>query len=403
MLGLSVSGCQRSGTAPADDRRATQPVDTALRHRLEAFSTAPRPQGEVAFCAVDLTADTLLAAYRKEKALPSASCMKLLSGMAGLHLLGTDYKYSTELYTTGQVAGDTLRGDLILRAGLDPQLTPEVLADLVRKIRPGFKAIQGKVVLVLSVDEPVRSEAHWYPWDLSFSHYGILFKGEAAIQRAMKQALQRSGISTKELQMVQGRLPAGARMRVRLRRPISAVIERMWKNSSNTQATALLYTIGRKNHPDTDPVTAGVRYMDYFRKKILGNTARDIVIHDGCGLCTHNSLSPELLTELLRYGYRRPELRRMLLRHLAVAGTSGTLRRMLPDAELRSKICGKTGTLSHPYGISSLAGLAKAANGHTIAFAIMCSEMSVLDAHVLQRKFCKILVSEHKISQANKP
>jgi len=52
----------------------------------------------------------------------------------------------------------------------------------------------------------------------------------------------------------------------------------------------------------------------------------------------------------------------------------------------------KTGTLSHPYGISSLAGYCQGANGHLLAFAIMDHDMSVLDARVLQKKLCEILV-----------
>jgi D-alanyl-D-alanine carboxypeptidase/D-alanyl-D-alanine-endopeptidase (penicillin-binding protein 4) len=49
---------------------------------------------------------------------------------------------------------------------------------------------------------------------------------------------------------------------------------------------------------------------------------------------------------------------------------------------------GKTGTLSHPFGISSLAGYCKGADGHLLAFAIMDNDMSVLDARVLQKKLC---------------
>jgi D-alanyl-D-alanine carboxypeptidase/D-alanyl-D-alanine-endopeptidase (penicillin-binding protein 4) len=87
----------------------------------------------------------------------------------------------------------------------------------------------------------------------------------------------------------------------------------------------------------------------------------------------------------------------LLLRHLSISGVDGTLRRReLNDSKLRGKIHGKTGTLSHPYGISSLAGYCKGSNGHTLAFAIMDSEMSVLDARVLQDKLCRTLVGISK-------
>ena len=67
---------------------------------------------------------------------------------------------------------------------------------------------------------------------------------------------------------------------------------------------------------------------------------------------------------------------------------------LLRSDKLKGKIHGKTGTLSHPYGISSLAGYATGSNGHLLAFAIMDHQMSVLDARVLQRKLCELLVEK---------
>ena len=84
----------------------------------------------------------------------------------------------------------------------------------------------------------------------------------------------------------------------------------------------------------------------------------------------------------------------MLDNHLAVSGIDGTLRRELASPKLRGKVRGKTGTLSHPYGISSLAGYCQGSNGHLLTFAIMDYKMSVLDARVLQRKLCEIMVEK---------
>ena len=86
----------------------------------------------------------------------------------------------------------------------------------------------------------------------------------------------------------------------------------------------------------------------------------------------------------------------MLDRNLSVAGVDGTLAREMTGSNTRGKIKAKTGTLSHPYGISSLAGICEGSNGHVLAFAIMDSEMSVLDARVLQRRLCEALVRPAK-------
>ena len=168
----------------------------------------------------------------------------------------------------------------------------------------------------------------------------------------------------------------------------------MWKNSSNTQATALLYTIGHHVNPNGEPITTGLAYLRGFMRNELGIRDTSHVIHDACGLCVHNQVSPRTLTTVLRYGYHNKAIYRMLDNHLAVSGIDGTLRRELASPKLQGKVRGKTGTLSHPHGISSLAGYCQGSNGHLLTFAIMDHKMSVLDARVLQRKLCEIMVEK---------
>ena len=162
----------------------------------------------------------------------------------------------------------------------------------------------------------------------------------------------------------------------------------MWKNSSNTQATSLLYTIGYHLNKRGNLPAVGVDYLRGFVRDSLGLKDKRIVIHDGCGLCTYNHLSAEVLVAVLRYGYQRPAIYKKLHTWLAISGVDGTLRAELSDPKLKGLVRGKTGTLSHPFGISSLAGYCKGADGHLLAFAIMDNDMSVLDARVLQKKLC---------------
>ena len=137
-------------------------------------------------------------------------------------------------------------------------------------------------------------------------------------------------------------------------------------------------------------------YLRKFLSQDLRQNGKGLCIHDGCGLCTHNRLSPVALTAVLRYGYANGAIRSSLERNLSHAGIDGTLAREMTGQKLRGKVRAKTGTLSHPYGISSLAGFCEGPDGHTLAFAIMDSEMSVLDARVLQRKFCEAMVIDKK-------
>ena len=395
---LCVKACTGNGD---EEQKATEnivkegaTVDTALVGRLKDFAAKPRPEGKFAFHVYDITADKTVYGCNDTLALPSASCMKLLSGIAGLRLLGCNYHYWTAIFMRGTVTADgTLNGDIAFRAGLDPQLMAPDLNDFAKAAKKkGIKRISGKLVVDLAITEPVKSEEHWFPWDLTFSKYGLFYKGKERVIKALKASLRGQGITVKDEQIVMAAVPKGAKCLYITRRYIDDVVKRMWKNSSNTQATAMLYTIGNRINPKGDPVTTGVEYLRKFMADSLSLRHPSLCIHDGCGLCTHNTLSPLALTTILRYGYHDKSIRASLNRNLSIAGVDGTLVREMGGAKLRGKIRAKTGTLSHPYGISSLAGFCEGANGHTLAFAIMDSEMSVLDARVLQRKLCEAMV-----------
>ena len=373
------------------------PVDKDLRSRLNEFASKPRTKGNFAFSVYDLTADKPVCGYDENKTLPVASCLKLLSGVAGLHLLGTHYMYATSLYTKGNIDNGTLHGDVAFKCGLDPQLNEPDLDMFAKQLKKkGIKKVDGKLVVDLVLTDPVKSEQHWYPWDLSFSKYGLFYKGAPRVKKALKAALQKQGINMPDSQVVLGRVPKGSMCLFRFRRPVEPVIQRMWKNSSNTQATSLLYTIGHHINPKGVPTVVGVNYLRKFLKEELKQTNKAIVVHDGCGLCIHNHLSPAVLVAVLRYGYMHQPIYKVLMRELSISGVDGTLRSEMNSPKLKGLVHGKTGTLSHPYGISSLAGYCQGGNGHLLAFSIVDSEMSVLDARVLQKRLCEALVNKNK-------
>lgn len=397
MAAMSLVGCSSGQETPDTTAQKAEnkiPIDTALRSRLKDFAERPRPAGKFAFHVYDITAEKTVYGHNEDMSLPSASCMKLLSGVAGLHLMGCNYQYSTALYTRGTCKADGVwEGDIAFRAGLDPQLMPADLTPFAKTLRQkGVKRVSGRIIVDLTITDPVQSEQHWYPWDLSFSRYGLLYKGAPRVMKHLKAALRAQGIAVADSQMVLGRTTRNFQCHYVHRLPIDEVVKRMWKNSSNTQATSMLYTIGHRANRKVHPVSAGVAYLRHFLQQELGLKDSTLVIHDGCGLCTHNRLSPSALTAILEYGYADSGIRSSLERNLSIAGVDGTLAREMGSSKLRGKIRAKTGTLSHPYGISSLAGLCEGSNGHVLAFAIMDSEMSVLDARVLQRKLCEALV-----------
>ena len=258
---LCVKACTGNGD---EEQKATEnivkegaTVDTALVGRLKDFAAKPRPEGKFAFHVYDITADKPVYGCNDTLALPSASCMKLLSGIAGLRLLGCNYHYWTAIFMRGTVTADgTLNGDIAFRAGLDPQLMAPDLNDFAKAAKKKrIKRISGKLIVDLAITEPVKSEEHWFPWDLTFSKYGLFYKGKERVIKALKASLRGQGITVKDEQIVMAAVPKGAKCLCITRRYIDDVVKRMWKNSSNTQATAMLYTIGNRINPKGDPVT----------------------------------------------------------------------------------------------------------------------------------------------------
>ncbi|HCJ47461.1 MAG TPA: peptidase, partial [Prevotella sp.] len=140
------------------------PVDTALQSRLKKFAAAPRCKGLFGFYVYDLTADKPVYGEGQKVTMSSASCLKLITGVAGLHLLGTNYLYPTSIWTTGSMKGDTLQGNVIFKAQLDPQLNEPDLKMFPQALKKkGVKQFNGKLVLDLVLHKPVTSEQHWYP------------------------------------------------------------------------------------------------------------------------------------------------------------------------------------------------------------------------------------------------
>ena len=75
----------------------------------------------IAICAVDEKGNTI-AQWNSEMPLLTASTMKTISTGAGLHALGKDFKYKTQVAYTGQIKDGVLHGDVVIIGGGDPTL-----------------------------------------------------------------------------------------------------------------------------------------------------------------------------------------------------------------------------------------------------------------------------------------
>jgi D-alanyl-D-alanine carboxypeptidase/D-alanyl-D-alanine-endopeptidase (penicillin-binding protein 4) len=135
LLGLAVMGASRA------QAQLPEPVARAL-------AAVGIPAADVALLVQPLDADRPLVSHAPDRPFNPASVIKLLTTLAALDSLGPAYSFKTRVYTDGDLEGDTLHGNLIIKGGGDPSLTLERFWLLLRQVRArGIRHIEGDVLI----------------------------------------------------------------------------------------------------------------------------------------------------------------------------------------------------------------------------------------------------------------
>lgn len=175
-----------------------------------------------------------------------------------------------------------------------------------------------------------------------------------------------------------------------LERPIGEVLKQMMKESDNLCAESMFYHLAM-HHAQAKRVSDddGTDAINHFMKEKLGYNSDVYNIVDGSGVSLYNYVSPQLLLEYLKHAYSHPEIFQPFYESLPIAGVDGTLENRMKKTKAHRKVRAKTGSVK---GVSSLAGYAKASNGHQLAFAIINQNVMKLRlARAWQDKVCAIL------------
>ncbi len=176
-----------------------------------------------------------------------------------------------------------------------------------------------------------------------------------------------------------------------LNRPFQMVLNSALKKSDNLSAEAILFNLASKSsNKKRVGFNDGTTAINEFIKKTLGFNPTKYSIVDGSGISMYNYVSPELILEFLKYAYFSPNIFYSFYNALPITGVDGTMKNRMRFSQAHGNVRAKTGTLT---GVSSLAGYAKAKNGHMYAFVII--NQNILNnkkAHTFQDKICNILV-----------
>ena len=419
----------------------------------------------------DLTEGRMLYEHRADKLCRPASVEKVVTTVAALNRLGTDYTLRTSLYVTGILGPDSiLHGDLYVVGGFDPEFVAADMDALIAAIpRSGIRSITGRVVADVSMSDTVYWGSGWC-WDdapASFQPYyspllldkgcvevrvspttkdsaaivtcspasawyevdnrtvchntsagplritrdwqegsnRIIITGNVEKTQARKLSIQtsdehfftlfterllRSGVGASDFGY--GIRPPEAQLMAYVERPIGKVVREALKESDNLDAEALFYHLAAADGKPYATAKDAVAKIDtllatlHKRYGSGGLSLQPYKIVDGCGLSNYNMVSARHLMSILRYAYDQKEIYEMVTEAMPHSGIDGTLRNRMGSKAMRGRIMAKTGSMT---GVSTLAGYAKATDGHTLAFVIMNQQvMKLSQARAWQDKVC---------------
>mgnify|MGYP002741164340 CR=1 FL=1 len=145
------------GISPETNSLSSQ-LDTLIKYQLPAGSN-------VSVSAYDLTANKVLYDYQADKLSRPASTMKLLTTITALARPEADEPFRTEVWYKGVIERDTLKGDIYVVGGFDPEFDDEALDSLVGRVaRLPFSVVQGRIYGDVSMKDSLYWGSGWL-WD----------------------------------------------------------------------------------------------------------------------------------------------------------------------------------------------------------------------------------------------
>lgn len=145
----------------------SNPTAASIDRLVVQLSQNPESAGIRAGIAVyNTSTGEWLDRHDAEKTFVPASNLKLLVTAAALDMLGPDYRFTTEIHTTGHITPKgVLQGDLILKGYGDPSLTEEDMRTISAELKAkGITSIHGRLLVDESYFDNVRLGEGWM-WD----------------------------------------------------------------------------------------------------------------------------------------------------------------------------------------------------------------------------------------------
>ena len=106
------------------------------------------PYDSLSIYVEDLESGDVILQWLENELRNPASTIKLLTTLVSLDVLGPAYRWQTDVYARGEIDGDRLSGDLLIKGHGDPFLVTERVWQLLRTIRlAGLREINGDLLI----------------------------------------------------------------------------------------------------------------------------------------------------------------------------------------------------------------------------------------------------------------
>ena len=187
-----------------------------------------------------------------------------------------------------------------------------------------------------------------------------------------------------------GKVPSNAKLLYTIESyDIAYIVQGLNHFSNNYIADALVKRLGALTADDASgsgSLTSGVKAIERFLRSEVGVKDR-FEIHNGSGLDHRNSFSAEQIVKVLLYMQTRMDLFPEFLASFPASGWTGTLKRRFKGSDVMDgMIRAKTGTLTQPLAVSSLAGYMGHPKHGMLAFAILNNSRSTTVAEFRKRQ-----------------
>ncbi len=367
-LAVGVQARSRS-VAPLDPLGplATSPAESfdAWARRLEAKGIA------VSAGIWDLQSGKLLESHNPDLDLTPASITKVISTYAILRAWKPDFQLKTEVF--GELAGNTVHGDLVIKGGGDPFLTSERIWLLAQELkRAGIQRVTGRLRLDQSAFDTQRYGIGWEntsanttppitPLAVNFNRDekgNLVGDPDALAYTTLQRIFLESGIS------FDGIPSSGYPSRKIIdyaSPPLRMLVQDINKFSNNFMVETLVKALGDGSWPK------GIARIQAFYQSNYGLGPDKIHITDGSGLSKDNRLSARTLAVVLRGAWNDFEVGPEFQASLKVIGGE-PWRLKIKDPNLARRVRCKTGHLN---GVDTVCGVLQTPDGKLRVFAIL--------------------------------